>query len=139
MIVENEIARLQDLDRAELKAMWQEYFVTEPISENRKFYISKLAYRLQELTYGGIQKEIRRKLLGKKLPRREFNQCGLPPVGTRIVKTYLGKEYCVKVLKDGFDFENKHYNSLSGIAMQITGKKVSGNFFFGLGHGKKRA
>lgn len=133
MKVENEIERLQDLDARELKDMWREYFSDEPISSpNRKFYIARIAYRLQELTYGGIKKDLKRKLLGQKLPRREFNNSALPPVGTRIVKTYQNVEYCVKVLKDGFDFEDKKYKSLSAIALKITGSRISGNFFFGI-------
>lgn len=68
-MIENQIATLESLDRAELKAMWREYFTTEPVSENRKFYIARIAYRLQELTYGGIKKDLKRRLLSQVLPR----------------------------------------------------------------------
>ncbi len=131
-MIETEIMRLKDLDRCELQRLWLEYFKTEPTSQNTKFYVARLAYRFQELTYGGISKELKKKLLKKGMPKREFNLTGLPPVGTRIVRTYQGKEYSVKVLKDGFDLEGKRYQSLSGMALKITGQKISGNYFFGI-------
>ena len=60
----------------------------------------------------------------------------LPPVGTRLVKTYRGKEYNVIVSTAGFQFEGIYYKSLSAVALKITGKRISGRFFFGLGENK---
>lgn len=40
-----------------LKAKWRELFETEPPPYNRRFLESRLAYRIQELTYGGLSQE----------------------------------------------------------------------------------
>src|ERR1700709_2581224 len=38
-----------------LKAKWRELFDTEPPPYNRRFLESRLAYRIQELAYGGLK------------------------------------------------------------------------------------
>jgi hypothetical protein len=50
-----------------LKARWRELFDTEPPQYNRRFLESRLAYRIQELAYGGLKPETveRLKALGK--------------------------------------------------------------------------
>jgi hypothetical protein len=50
-----------------LKAKWRELFDTEPPPYNRRFLESRLAYRIQELAYGGLKKETveRLRVLGK--------------------------------------------------------------------------
>ena len=37
-----------------LKKMWQDLFDTDPPPYNRRFLESRLAYRIQELAYGGL-------------------------------------------------------------------------------------
>ena len=91
---------------------------------------------MQELVYGGVPENVKNILLGKTI-QREFNNKkmdGLPKVGTKLVKTYQGKEYSVVVSTSGFQLEGKFYKSLSAVAYQITGKKISGRFFFKLGN-----
>ena len=48
------IAGLHRLTGAQLKERWRELFGTEPPGYNRTFLIKRLAYRLQELTHGGL-------------------------------------------------------------------------------------
>ena len=40
---------------ADLKQQWRELCGTEPPPYNRKFLESRLAYRIQELAYGGLR------------------------------------------------------------------------------------
>ena len=131
-MIEAEIMRLNEMNRTELQHMWREYFHAEPTAQNRKFYIYRLAYRLQELAYGGLDEDLRKKLLDFKSAKRQAKNKISPPMGTKLVRTYQGEEHMVLVLRDGFDFNGKYYKSLSGIALKITGHKISGNFFFGL-------
>src|SRR3954463_8778496 len=58
-----------------LKARWRELFDTEPPPYNRRFLESRLAYRIQELAYGGLKPETleRLKELGK-----QFESSGKP-------------------------------------------------------------
>jgi Protein of unknown function (DUF2924) len=59
----------------------------------------------------------------------------------------LSRKYCeqtifVKVLQDGFEYQGRHYRSLSAIARQVTGTRWNGLLFFGLtkrSQGAKRA
>ena len=53
--------------------------------------------------------------------------------GTEIVKTFKGKEYVVRVENTStFSYQGRKYSSLSAIALEICGHKVSGYDFFGL-------
>jgi len=137
-MIESDVLRLNDMSVGELKEMWRQYFDSEPIWKTKRFYIPRLAYRMQELAYGGVPAHVKDLLLGKTvLKRSETDDTGfLPPVGTRLVKTYRGCEYNVIVSTVGFQFEGIYYKSLSAVAQKITGKRISGRFFFGLGESK---
>ena len=56
----------------------------------------------------------------------------LPAVGEFLTKTYKGAEYQVQVLEDGFEFNGRHYRSLSRIAREFTNTVWNGFLFFGL-------
>lgn len=64
-MVETDILRLNDMSVGELKEMWRQYFDSEPIWKTKRFYIPRLAYRMQELAYGGVPEHIKNLLLGK--------------------------------------------------------------------------
>ena len=51
------VAALKTSQTAELKQQWRELFGTEPPLYNRRFLESRLAYRIQELAYGGLKPE----------------------------------------------------------------------------------
>ena len=53
--------------------------------------------------------------------------------GTEIIKTYHGRQYKVTIAEaNDFIYERRHYKTLSAIAKEICGIKVSGYDFFGL-------
>ena len=53
--------------------------------------------------------------------------------GTEIIKTYLGQQYKVTIVEiNDFIYNGQHYKTLSAIAKEICGIKVSGYDFFGL-------
>lgn len=49
------VAALKTTPTPELKQQWRALFGTEPPPFNRKYIESRLAYRIQELAYGGAQ------------------------------------------------------------------------------------
>ena len=49
-----------------------------------------------------------------------------------LTRKWKGRTLLVEVLKDGFRFENRHYASLSAIAVAVTGTRWNGLAFFGL-------
>ena len=52
-----QISALKDKPIGDLKALWRKLCNTEPPPYNRKFLQSRLAYRIQELAYGGLKAE----------------------------------------------------------------------------------
>ena len=56
------LAALKTMGVAQLKEQWRELFGTEPPPYNRPFLESRLAYRMQELAYGGLKPETVRRL-----------------------------------------------------------------------------
>lgn len=134
------LAALKTADIADLKRQWRELCGTEPPPYNRKFLESRLAYRIQELAYGGLKPETvaRLEALGEQLDggnvvlRRTRAGEDRPIAGTRLVREYQGVQHTVTVLADGFEYEGRPYRSLSAIARAITGTRWNGWSFFGL-------
>ncbi len=56
----------------------------------------------------------------------------LPAVGTVLEREHGGETHRVTVLRDGFEYRQCKYKSLTKIATHITGTKWSGPRFFGL-------
>ena len=48
------VAALKTTPTLDLKKQWRSLFETEPPPYNRRFLESRLAYRIQELAYGGL-------------------------------------------------------------------------------------
>ena len=49
------LAALKATPTLDLKQQWRELFATEPPPFNRRYLESRLAYRIQELAYGGLK------------------------------------------------------------------------------------
>src|SRR3972149_5623104 len=56
------VAALKALPIPALKQQWRELFDTEPPPYNRRFLEHRLAYRIQELAYGGLKPETLKRL-----------------------------------------------------------------------------
>ena len=56
------LAALKTTPTPDLKAQWRDLFETEPPPFNRRFLESRLAYRIQELVYGGLKPDTIRRL-----------------------------------------------------------------------------
>jgi Protein of unknown function (DUF2924) len=85
-----QIAALKTRSTAELRAMWRELFGKEPPVLGRRYLEDRIAYRVQELHFGGLSDRARRKLdvlvdqLEPKAVRRR--NPGRPIAGTRLVR-----------------------------------------------------
>jgi hypothetical protein len=98
-----------------------------------------LAYRVQELAYGGLRPETRARLeaLGEQLDGgnivlRRIRADSRPLPGTRLLRQWQGVQHVITVRPDDFEFEGRPYRSLSAIARHITGTRWNGWTFFGL-------
>lgn len=135
-----QVAALPEKSTAELKQLWRELYDREPPPYNRPFLVKRLAYRIQELAYGGglseraeaklkaLVEEEDRRVKGK-LPARKGDR---PISGTRLIREWQGVEHIATVLDDGFEYQGRPYKSLSAIARAITGTRWSGPLFWGL-------
>jgi hypothetical protein len=134
-----QLAALKGAPAPALKAKWRTLFETEPPPYNRRFLESRLAYRIQELAYGGLKKETveRLRVLGKQYAgktgtRPKGRGKRLPIAGTRPIREWQGTEHCVTVRGDDLEYQGLPYKSLSAIARNITGVRWNGWVFFGL-------
>jgi hypothetical protein len=134
------LVKLHSLDKPRLRELWRKSF-DRPASPRlrRELMLPILAFRIQELSRGGLSAQTRGKLtetIGKlstsshRAPRR-FRP------GTRIVREWKGKVHEVTITDDGFEYEGETFKSLSPIACRITGTHWSGPAFFGT-KGKKK-
>ena len=133
------IRALQSASTSELKESWRELFATAPPAFSRPYLQSRLAYRIQELAYGGLNPEtvtrlevIGEELDGGNLVLRRIRADDRPMAGTRLMREHRGVEHVVTVLHDSFEYEGRPYRSLSAIARAITGTRWNGWTFFGL-------
>ncbi len=140
-----QLAALKTAPVAGLKQKWRELFEGEPPPYNRRFLESRLAYRIQELAFGGLSPETLERLdtladeiEGKGSKRRSSLQ-HRPIAGTRLIREWRGVEHSVTVRQEDFEYQGRPYKSLSAIARAITGTQWNGLVFFGLKNTRDRS
>ncbi len=138
------LAALKAMSVNDLKTEWQALFDAPAPNNSRTFLESRLAYRIQELSYGGPDKQTRRLLdlladevEGTLTRKAQIADPRNPVVGTKLIREWDGIAHTVTVLKDGFDWGGKRYKSLSAVARAITGTRWNGYRFFGLRERKR--
>jgi len=140
--VSAQITALPTLAMADLWALWDRHFSRRPKHLNRSYLESRLAYRMQEVAYGGVPAGIRRMLVeaGAKhskithhaTSRGRGVQQHLVP-GTTLIREWDEREFRVVVTPEGqYDLDGKIFRSLSAVAQHITGTHWNGPRFFGL-------
>jgi Protein of unknown function (DUF2924) len=136
-----QVAALKTRSTPELRAMWHELFGREAPVLGRRYLEDRLAYRVQELHFGGLSDRARRKLdaladqLDPKAARRRDPGRLLP--GTELRRQWQGTEHVIRVREHDFEYNGRPYRSLSAVARAITNTRWNGWLFFGLksGHG----
>ncbi len=132
----SQIATLQEMNTPQLQGRWKELFGEIPLQSNRGYLQRRLAYRIQELAFGGdptIEKRLESLYKQQRTEhRRKSSRLMKPLVGTKLVREYKGVEHHVTVLPDGFEYNGMRFTSLTRIACDITGTWISGPNFFGL-------
>ena len=125
-----------------MKTGGRDFSNPEPPALNRRFLESRLAYRIQELAYGGLKPETVERLeaIGEELfgkgagegRRRTGDSEPRPIAGTRLIREWNGVDHVVTVRADDFEYQGRPYKSLSAVARSITGTRWNGWVFFGL-------
>jgi hypothetical protein len=133
--LQDRIAGLAELTTQQLREEWRRLYRSQPPRLSRDLLIRTIAYRMQELAYGGPSKATTRKLMisAKELETNGSVACdaGIRP-GMRLVREWHGRLHTVTVTQEDFEYAGKRYASLSRIAHAITGAHWSGPRFFGL-------
>ena len=141
--LDDEIARLRDIDLHGLRARGQSTFRPQPPSHlPRPLLFAVLAYRLQTDELGDIDPVTARLLKqiatggGTVKASRVTEQFGrrrteLKP-GMILMREWNAQAYRVMVVDKGFAWSGKTYDSLSKVAFAITGTNWNGPRFFGL-------
>jgi hypothetical protein len=131
------IAALTDQTAQQLRDEWRRLYRDHPPRLSRDLLVRVIAYRVQEIAYGGLSKATQRKLvaLTKELEANGSIVSDPGPhvrPGARLVREWRGRTHTVIVAETGFEYAGKTYSSLSKIAQAITGAHWSGPRFFGL-------
>ena len=133
-----QVAALPAMSPDELRSMWRELFGAEPPLHGKQFLSRRLAYRLQELAFGGLAPATAARLdemaddIEKTGSIKVRRIAAAPVAGARLVREWQGGTHEVAVLSAGYEYRGRLYKSLSAIARTITGTRWNGPLFFGL-------
>jgi hypothetical protein len=141
--LDNEIARLRNLDLRALRARWRGVYRREaPMHLPRHLLFAVLAYRLQADELGDVAPDAVRLLRQLAVSNGLIDPARLTSTfdrrrtmlrsGTLLTREWNGQIHRVIVLDGGYGWNGKTYGSLSKVAHAITGTRWSGPRFFGL-------
>ena len=135
--VESQIAGLADRSTQDLRVAWRQLHRTgPPLRLSRDLLIRALANQLQEQSYGGVSRVLRRRLQSLAAASDKATMAVDPGLvlktGTTLVRQWRAHAHTVLVCEDGFEYEGQRYRSLSMIADLITGAHWSGPRLLGL-------
>jgi hypothetical protein len=142
-----EIERLRRASLAGLREKFREVFQEEARTRHREHLFRRIAWRLQALAEGDLTERARGRAreiaqdadLRKVAPRDFFSvedktvqttpgdrdrrqqDRRLPLPGAMLSRKWKGRTILVEVLAKGFQYENRHYTSLSAIAVATCG------------------
>ena len=140
------IAALRTTSLADLRAEWLALFGAPAPVNSREYLRGRLAYRMQELAFGGLKpatvkrlEAMGERLDGGNITTRRIRADLKPIAGTRLIREWQGVEQIVTVTQDGFEWQGRPYQSLSAIARAITGTRWNGWAFFGLKNHRRAA
>ena len=131
------MAALNGLTAQQLRDEWRRLYRGQPPRLSRDLLIRSIAYRMQELAYGGLSKATQRTLATMTRELEANGNVSVAPdlrvrSGARLVREWRGRTHTVSVTNDGFEYLGNTYASLTKIAQEITSAHWSGPRFFGL-------
>ncbi len=152
-----EIESLRRASLGRLREKYREVFEEETRCRHRAHLFRRIAWRLQALAEGDLSERARGRAhqIARDADLRAIAPSGffaaggepiattrgdgnrdpdsrLPLAGTLLSRKWKGRTILVEVLATGFRYENRHYPSLSAVAVAITGTRWNGLAFFGL-------
>jgi len=142
LTVLEQVTALGRMPIGRLRDTWKVLFGRDaPASYRPEQLVRRLAWRVQEIHYGGLsqkaQDALRRVVAEDDLaggrPRAPRRPAGALAPGTRLVRSWGGGDHVVTATADGgFEYAGKRFRTLTAVAKAITGQHLSGPRFFGL-------
>lgn len=129
-----QIVALESKNVDELTKLWSTFYEYEPMSYSKSYLVSKIAYKIQELAFGGLSVETRKRIdqmaanINGSVVKKKYK----PLIGSKIIKEYRDKTHEIAVVEGGFAYEGEVFKSLSAVAQHITGTKWNGLVFFNI-------
>lgn len=128
--------QIAGLPPTELAVRWSRLYGSPAPAVSADLLLLGLAYALQAQHIGSLPKTTK-SLLKRASISAATSTPRKPPArkltpGTRLVRDWHGVGHTVTVLDRGFEYDGKHWPSLSAIAKAITGAHWNGPRFFGL-------
>ena len=144
--ITQQIRELQVMTVAQLADRYEDLFRQPPRVRNKAFLQRRVAWKIQEVTFGGLSDKAKTRLdeliskidlpLGDPGPTRTGRAIRKDPkaplVGTTLIRSWHGQELRVEVRDNGFEWDGTIYRSLTAAAKAITGSDWNGRLFFGL-------
>ena len=130
-----QIIELESKSAAEIRQIYNEIMPKKCAANANKEYLRpRVAYRLQELSFGALGEETRAKLLkiSNGISINTLRHHSDLIAGTKICREWGGVMHEVEVLKDCFEYQGQKFKSLSSIARKITSTRWNGPKFFKL-------
>lgn len=133
-----QVSALSDLPTSDLWGLYDGYYPRRPQGTNREHLISRLAYKIQEDSFGALPQTVRDRLVSigarhSKIRIKTKDEEFVLAPGTVLVRQFDDREHRVTVMASGeFEYEGKLFKSLSAAAKHIAGSPWSGPVFFGL-------
>lgn len=127
--LEAEVAALEHLDLHALRDKWRERFGAPPKFRSTEMLRLLLAWRIQALALGGLDRDTRDALSRTGPVVAEGQDLG---IGATFRRMWNGEEQIVTVVDKGFDWNGRTFKSLSAVATAIAGTRWNGPRFFGL-------
>ncbi len=137
-----QLATLKNMTLEQLREKWLDLHGSKPPPYKKQFLIKRLAYRIQELFYGGLSEGAKGRLgqiaqddpmarVDVRVSEKRPSKNGILP-GTRFERIWKGRRYEVLAQEKGFEYDGRIFRSLSAVAREITGTRWNGRLFFGL-------
>lgn len=128
-MIEEEVEALAGLGLEELRGAWARHPGPVPKLRSPELLRLLLAWRIQTVAFGGLDRDTRRKLSARGPVEVEGRRLGL---GAVLRRDWQGRRIEVIVEEGGFRWEGEVYPSLSSVARAATGTRWNGPRFFGL-------
>jgi len=137
-----QLAALEQMNNEQLREKWLDLYGEEAPKYRKVFLMKRLAYRIQELFYGGLSEPAKGCLkriaatdpvASLKVPVSEARKPQSSILsGTRFVRVWNDVQHEVIARDTGFEYDGRIFRSLSAVAREITGTRWNGKIFFGL-------